>query len=204
MSISYPLTLPTTKSPAKVTLSFASAVALSQSQFSFAQQVQQFDGMAWLAEISYPPMTRADGAADMMAFLLKLNGRQGTFLLGDQTAGTPRGAATGTPLVNGANQTGQSLVTDGWTNSTTNILRAGDYISIGQRMYFILNDVNSNGSGQATLDVWPQIRDLPGDNSPIVTANCKALFRLASNAAPLYDVGYDKNYNISFSAVEAL
>lgn len=204
MSISYPLSLPSVKSPSRVVISASSAVAISRSPFTFATQVQKFAGQLWLAEITLPPMTRSDGAADWIAFLLKLNGQEGTFLLGDNTATTPRGTATGSPLVNGASQTGQSLITDGWTNSVTNILKAGDYISIGQRMYMVLNNVNSNGSGQATLDIWPALRESPGDNDVITTANCKCLFRLASNSVQVFDSAADFVYTVSFSAVEAV
>ena len=202
MPISYPLSLPSTNL-ARVTVSSSSAVAISRSPFSFAAQVQQFNGQLWNAEVTLPPLARAD-AEPWIAFLLKLNGQQGTFLLGDPAGKTPRGTATGTPLVNGASQTGQSLVTDGWTISVTNILRAGDYIQIGQRLYKVLNDVNSNGSGQATLDIWPRLRESPSDNASIVTASCVGLFRLASNAVPVYNAGADKNYQISFSAIEAV
>ena len=64
------------------------------------------------------------------------------------------GVATGTPLVNGANQnvtyaasTGtpsQTLVTDGWTNSTTGILKAGDVFTIAG--VFAMNPVPGEGS----------------------------------------------------------
>lgn len=68
------------------------------------------------------------------------------------------GVATGTPLVNGASQnvtyaaaTGanwsQSLVTDGWTVSTTNILRAGDVFTIAG--VFAVNPVPGEGAKQA-------------------------------------------------------
>lgn len=40
------------------------------------------------------------------------------------------GVATGTPLVNGANQTGSTLACDGWTNSTAGILNLGDIITL--------------------------------------------------------------------------
>lgn len=40
------------------------------------------------------------------------------------------GVATGTPLVNGANQTGATLACDGWTNSTNGILNLGDIITL--------------------------------------------------------------------------
>jgi len=65
------------------------------------------------------------------------------------------GVATGTPLVNGASQAvtyanavgtnwSQSLITDGWTNSTANILRAGDVFTIAG--VFAVNPVPGEGT----------------------------------------------------------
>ena len=84
-----------------------------------------------------------------------------------------KGVATGTPLVNGATQTGSSLVTDGWTNSTTGILKAGDVFTIagvysvnpvsgdstGVLQEFVVTaDANSGSStGPATLAIYPPI-----------------------------------------------
>jgi hypothetical protein len=93
------------------------------------------------------------------------------------------GVATGTPLVNGASQTStyadvkdtdtQSLVTDGWTASTTGILKAGDVITIAGvyavnpvtkatlgflKQFVVTADVNSGATtGPATLTISPAI-----------------------------------------------
>jgi hypothetical protein len=96
------------------------------------------------------------------------------------------GVATGTPLVNGGSQAvtyatakaatphnSQDLVTDGWTNSTTGILKAGDVITIagvysvnpiskqstGRLQNFtVLEDADSGAStGPATLKISPAI-----------------------------------------------
>lgn len=75
------------------------------------------------------------------------------------------GVATGTPLVNGASQnvtyenaTGsnwsQSLVTDGWTNSTAGILKAGDVITIDG--VFAVNPVP--GEGTTGKQVMPYLQ----------------------------------------------
>lgn len=93
------------------------------------------------------------------------------------------GVATGTPLVNGGSQgttweltknTGtQSLITDGWTNSTTGILKAGDVFTIANvfavnpvtkatlpflRQFVVVADADSGAStGPATLTISPPI-----------------------------------------------
>jgi hypothetical protein len=131
----------------------------------------------------------------------------GTFLLGDPAGKTPRGVATGTPLVNGANQAGKQLVTDGWTINIANILRAGDYIQVAtgatQRLYKNLTDANSNPSGQATFDIFPTLHEPPADNASIVTASAKGLFRLASNDTE-WSVDAAQLYGVAFEAIEAI
>jgi hypothetical protein len=93
------------------------------------------------------------------------------------------GVATGTPLVNGADQNvtyatakdtdSQTLITDGWTNDTAGILKAGDIIeipgvnSVNRRTredtgdlqtFTVLADAASGAStGPATLTIAPPI-----------------------------------------------
>lgn len=82
------------------------------------------------------------------------------------------GAYSGTPTVNGAGQTGSSLVTQAWGNSITGLLNIGDVftiagvfavnprskVSTGQLQNFTVTaTANSNGSGAATLSIYPAI-----------------------------------------------
>ena len=115
MAISYPLTLPTQTGIASVNLHAVNSVAISQSPFTYKQQVVAHTGQRWEAEVSLPPMKRSD-AEVWIAFLLSLKGQRGTFLMGDPNCATARGSASitpGTPVVNGADQTGDSLTVDG-------------------------------------------------------------------------------------------
>lgn len=119
------------------------------------------------------------------------------------------GIATGTPLVNGANQNTtydasgslnqQNLVTDGWTNSTTGILKAGDVITIagvfavnpitkqstGRLQNFVVKaDADSGAStGPATISISPAIitsgayrtvSAAPADNAAITVVSKKS------------------------------
>lgn len=206
MAISYPLALPTTTGIAKIRISANNVVGVSQSPFTSKQQVYKFSGQFWEAEISLPPMKRAD-AEYWISFLLKLNGSYGTFLLGDPNGATARGVATGTPLVKGASQTGSELITDGWTTSTTGILKAGDYIQLGSgsaaKLHKVLDDVDSNSSGEATLTLWPDLRSAPSDNAAIIVSGAKGLFRLSTNQQD-WDVNEASIYGMTFPAREAL
>ena len=90
------------------------------------------------------------------------------------------GAGGGTPLVNGASQTGSTIATDGWPNSTL-VLKAGDLVTFAtgpNLVYDITADVTSNGSGVATLPVSPNVfaGGSPGNNNAI-TITASVVFR---------------------------
>lgn len=209
MAISYPLATPTNKTIADINLIARNVVGVSTSPFSFKQQVYQYQGQRWEADITLPPMNR-DDAEQWVSFLMKLYGQKGTFLLGDPLGGTARGSAStaaGTPVVNGASQTGGTLAIDGLPASATGYLKAGDYIQLGSgataQLYKVLNDADSNGSGQTTLDIWPNLRSSPADGSTVVVSNAKGVFRLGSNET-IWNINKLSLYGIVFGAVESL
>lgn len=97
-----------------------------------------------------------------------------------------------TPLVNGANQSGNSIITDGWANSTQ-VLNRGDVVSFSgsnavnpisyrdtgrKRNFLVTADVTSDGSGNATISIAPDLNAdttsefqtvtaMPADNAPV-------------------------------------
>lgn len=202
MTITFPLTMPSSNFR-RLTIRANTVVGVTRSEFTLQTQVYKFTGQAWIAEVTLPILEREEAEA-WTAFLLKLNGPFGTFMLGDPTCATPRGVASGTPLIKGAGQQGQILITDGWTINTTNVLKAGDYIQISNELYKVLNDASSNGSGEATLDIFPILRQSYADNLGITTSSPKGKFRLIQDDVPIYNVNADHTYEIGFTAVEAI
>ena len=184
MAIAYPLPLPGFPDNSMVQISPLNTDAILESPHSLKQQVQRFDGQLWQAEIKLPDMPRAV-AAPWTAFLLAMNGRLGTVLVGDPYAATPLGVATGTPLVDGASQVGGTLNSKGWTPSVTGILKAGDYVQLGSgvatRLHQVLEDADSDAGGLAALTLWPDLRESPADGAAIVTNSPKGTFRLTTN-----------------------
>lgn len=212
MAYSYPLTLPTITGIRTINLRARNVVGISQSPFTLKQQVIAHSGQQWEAEITLPPMTRAEGE-EWVSFLVKLKGQQGTFLLGDPSGATPRGSASsapGTPLVNGADQTGGSLAINGAPASASGYLKAGDYIQLGTStsatLHKVLNDVTTNASGEASMDIYPSIRTAPSNESPgnvVVVSNAKGVFRLATNETN-WSINEVTHFGITFAAVEAI
>lgn len=206
MAISFPVSIPSVNSIRDVAFTMLDVVGVGESPYTLSQETYEHPGKRWSAEINLIPMKRAD-AELWVAFLASLRGRRGTFLMGDPVGRTPRGAATGTPLVKGASQTGGTLITDGWTAGVTGILKTGDWIQLGSgsssRMHKVLQDADSDGTGNATLELWPGPRTAPADNAAITVADCKTVWRLSSNERR-YDIATAQIFGISFSAVEAL
>ena len=202
---SYPLTLPTATGVITQNFSLTRAVAVTTSPFTFQTQVHQHQGEFWRTVISLPPMLRAN-ANIWLSFLLQLRGRRGTFKIGDQDAKTITGVATGTIRVNGASQTGNQVALDGFANNTNNVFKAGDYIQIGSYLYMVIEDVNSNGSGEANVKIEPALRsniETINDDTTVIYSNTTTLMRLDTNELGWQTDNVSK-YGISFSASEAL
>lgn len=205
MAYTYPLTFPSIGIKS-INIRARTVVGASVSPFTGQQQVYKHQGQWWEMEVTMPPMKR-DEAEQVAAFLLKMNGKYGTFLLGDPANTSPRGVGTGTPLVSGGSQTGDQLLTDGWTPSTTGILKAGDWIQLGTgsatRLYKVLDDVDSDLAGEATLNIFPSLRQSPANDAEVVVSSPKGQWRLATNETN-FSIDEASIYGITFACVEAL
>ena len=206
MAITYPRSLPSAMKFQQAAFRTNSVVAVAKSPFTGQEQAVAHQGQFWTAQLSMSPIERADAGA-ITAWFTSLNGREKTFLLGDPAAATPQGnasSAPGTPVVNGASQTGSALICDGAPNDATNYLKEGDYVQLGtgstSRLYMVLEDVTSDGSGNFTLNLWPNLRSSPANDDTLVVASTVGVFRLESNITQ-----WDLNtviYGFSFTAVE--
>lgn len=206
MAVSYPLTLPTYTGFKSVRFRMVRASVMSMSPFNYAQQTLEHPGQRWEADIVLPPMNKTSAKA-WIAWLASLNGFQGTFTMGDPDGATAAGDATGTPLVNGADQTGSTLVIDGATVSTTDWLKAGDYFQLGSgssaTLHMVTQDADSDGSGNVTLEIFPAIRTAPADNAALTVSSPVGLWRL-KEADTAWDLDRAAVYGLSFSATEAI
>ncbi len=168
--------------PSSQTWGLQSFTALHQSPFNGSIDTQDRDGEHWRLRMSYKQL-QGDRKAEVMSFLRKLNGAQHRFTMQDFSY-SRRGSAGGTPLVKGAAQTGKTLLVDGAPNSITNWLRADDQISIGNQLYVLDEDVDTDGSGNATLTVSPRIFIAPADDASIEIDTPKQLFVMITNYLP--------------------
>lgn len=194
MAITYPLPLPVSIGIAQITFRPINMVAISQSPFTFSQQVHAYAGEKWGADIVLPRMNKPS-AEPWMAWLTALRGRYGTFHLTDPANPTPRGTATAATITG-------ALGARSVTVDMTGTLLAGDYFSLGsgasKRLYKVLQDQ----SGDGTLEIWPALRAAASAATADLTA-ATGVFRLLTNA-PDWTIEGAAQYTSAFSCEEAL
>ena len=107
----------------------------------------------WLVTADWMGLTRVQ-FAPIQAFVIAQRGQWDNFTMLLPGHKAPQGVATGTPLVNGAGQSGRALATKGWSASVTGILKAGDFIGLtGQtKVYMVTADASSDAGGNAKQD----------------------------------------------------
>jgi hypothetical protein len=132
---------------------------------------------------TYPPIDMSTAAARTLLATIERVWRTGaTVALVHPGHATRLGGGTGAPLVNGAGQSGASLVTDGWTGANP-VLRAGDLLTVAGVPYTlrVTADV-SHSAGAATLAIDPPIAaaDAPSDNAALTVTGVTLLAYLAS------------------------
>lgn len=197
------IALPSKPAPRQIELGMNDMVASYSSPFTGSTQLQAWPGAdLWDATIALPKLTAPD-AAVWSAFLAECRGKLNVFYLSDPTYKGPQGTVKGVPVVNGVNNAMATVLnTRGWTANSFRLLLPGDYLQLGYWLHRVLNQVNSDGSGNATISIWPSSREATTDGQAINLNNPKGLFRLASNRRSVLS-DETRLSGVSFKAVEA-
>lgn len=176
---------PTTVGIQSMTMRLRSATAMTESVFTYDQQVFSHPGVRWEAEVTLPPMTRAQ-AKEYEGFFAGLRGMKETFTMGNPLHNV---SVTGT-ITGSANAT---QVTEALSGSFV----VGDYFSISDTLHIITEIVNST-----TIKIMPPLRDAV-TNATVDFSYPLGTWRLASN-----EIGWNINeasiYGFSFACIEAI
>ena len=186
--------------------------AISQSPWTGATQIAQFDLALWEAEIKTVLLNETDVLA-WQSFLVSMQGTYGTFLMGDPDRPAPKGkvgpSATAKVITAAAARSSTVRIQISNSISTTDpSFLAGDYIQLGSgstsRLYQLTQDITSTGgSFNADAHIQPPLRSAAALNDPVSIRKCVGLFRLSDDAVK-WPSSNTKMTQISFSAVEAI
>lgn len=202
----YPINFPSGLTVNNLQIKMLNSVAVVRSKFAYNRKAHNFTGEMWEMSGTLPLMNR-DTAEAYLAFIAKLKGKYGSFLFPLPTSiSSARGSWGGTPVVDGGSQTGDTLDIRGLPNNITGVARQGDYINLGTgattRMHKVLDDANSNGSGETTINIWPSLRTSPNDGDAVAYENIKANMCLKDDV-PI-DIDVNRLYFIALEMEEDL
>lgn len=196
------LTFPDGLVPDSMDINLVSNSKSFESVFNNTTITTTFPGQRWEISLEFNKLDQLDTTSELFklqSFLWSLDGMNGRFYC--PIFGNRGGVAKGTPLVNGATQTGTILVTDGWTPNTV-VLRQGQAIQIGTELKIVTADCVSSSGGAASIQFVPALRTSPADDDPIITDNPVGVFRLADNDQGQFTVAEGLLSTVSFDIVE--
>jgi len=193
-------TWPATVIPANSTLSWMDNTVSFKSPLSGTARTESRPGGRWHLSVTVIGL-KHDSVADtklklIEAYLYKLNGAEHRAVISDP-AYVRSGPGGGIPAVMGAGQTGLTLLTDGWPNSTT-VLYAGDRIGIADQMIPVVSDVISGPTGDASISLAHPIRTAPSDNALLNINNPTARYILANKPSFAAAPGIFKTVLVEF------
>ena len=196
-------TFPTSPKPSKVRVEYVTSTQVD-STHSGRRNVRQFGAQRWRLSAKFPSTMSREQFMPIYGFLLKQDGQFGTFQFTSPDLAVPRGTATGTPLVNGASQTGTSIITDGWDNSIST-LATGDILKFAghNKVYMVTDDATSDGAGNSTIQIRPPLMESPGDNEAITVNGVAFTVQVAADISG-YDVSGPLLYDFSLEMIEVI
>jgi hypothetical protein len=196
-------TFPTSPIPTSVAVTSASPTLLDMTH-SGRRNVRQLGAHKWALECSFPSTMSRAQFMPLFAFALSQAGRFGTFSFVSPDLATPQGGAGGTPLVNGASQTGTSVVTNGWTINSS-ALKAGDILKYSghDKVYMMTADAEADGSGNATLVHYPPLMSVIENDEVITVIDVPFTVQLSDDASK-YTVTGPLLYNFKMAMMEVI
>jgi hypothetical protein len=212
--------MPSSPKPSSIHFSMSDAVGETVSPFTRQTQEQEWPGGDyWELDIQLPPLTSRPRSGSVYnaawtqigtwrGWLAALHGKANVFSVGDPLATAPTGSpgASVPVCVNSTSEnqaTASYIYTSGWVASTSGLLLPGDYIQLGKRLHVVagVSSVDSDASGNATIEIWPSLRESAAGVS-IGLTNCTGLFRLADNKRE-FSENVTRLFGLTFKAIEA-
>lgn len=195
----YPLDLPDVEF-VSARLRIVRASTVVRSPFTGKTQAGELPFSLWALRFQLPVLDEEE-ARDWKVFVAQLHGQFGTFKAKiPGYTGPTTGYAGAQGLVNGADQTGLSLVTDTWANSSS-LFHKGNWFTVNDELKMITADVSSNGSGAATLAFEPALRESPANNAPITFLDPYCIMSPVSDDSG-WDIDAPELYSFAFEAAE--
>ena len=196
MAFTYPIQMPLRSDGRTVVQSYnlqmVNKIGVTESPFTFKQQIQDYNAMRWELTFTTAPLYGAD-AKNFRGFLNSLKGRLGMFYFPIPQSGVTYGT-------NGSQFEGADTLKLNTNNQTTNPLVAGTYLSQSNRLYMALEDYADTNT---PINVTPNLRSAIGNANTIYANNPIGTFRLSSNTSE-FAVDVTEGHSFTVACEEAL
>ena len=197
-------TFPSSPAPRDVAIS-SNQNTIVTTTASGRRQARQIDGQKFRLRLRFPVMTRTE-FAPILAFIMKQRSQMESFQYTPPSIDDSLGVASGVISVNGAISAGvTSVAIDGMANSTSGVFKAGDFFRFtGQsKVYMVVADVSSNGSGQGTLTFEPPLRSNVADNAVLIYSNVDFTVGLTGDIQE-FTIGTENYFQYEIDLIEVL
>ena len=197
-------TFPSSPAPRDVAISTNQNTIVTTTA-SGRRQARQIDGQKFRLRLRFPVMTRTE-FAPILAFIMKQRSQMESFQYTPPSVDDSLGVASGVISVNGAINAGvTSVAIDGMANSTSGVFKAGDFFRFtGQsKVYMVVADVSSNGSGAGTLTFEPPLRSNVADNNVLIYSNVDFTVGLTGDIQE-FTIGTENYFQYEIDLIEVL
>ncbi|MEK7952792.1 hypothetical protein [Luteolibacter soli] len=172
---------------------------LAESPFSGQAQAQRGQLERWSFVMKVRRLNRRE-AQVAEGFFLMLEAPFGLFRMPDPARRKPLGKATGNPILTAAATPGDRTISvSGFTPNVPGILKAGDWVQVGDQLSKVRADVNSSATGTATISLWPKIMRTVPDETPLIVRDAIGVFRFTSQAPEWEADAYERSRPYTFS-----
>jgi hypothetical protein len=205
-----------------------STTAFPPSEPASDDQVLPRDAIVWRCTLKFNPMT-ADEGRSMDALFAKLFGSRDTVALYDfarpDPAGDNRdrstipdsrftdgstftdgsvfdGGAAGVTVWGGWDAGSETILTDGWWQSTSGFMLAGDYFGIDDFLYMLTDDPVSDSEGRAYFSFAPPLQTDVAHLAVVTRSKATSEFRMVDDDQANRSVAPGLIYSYALSLVQ--
>ena len=160
----------------------------------------QIDGQRFKFSATYPPMRRSE-FSPVFAFIMKQRSQKETFQIAWPDLKNAKGDVSGTVLVNGVHNAGDTTIDiDGMTGT----LKAGDFVKFAghTKVYMVVADATAS-AGATTITIEPPLRSALADNEAVTYDNVQFTVRLTNDIQEFNTNDLD-TYRFEVDFIEAL
>lgn len=170
------ITWPTSLQPASCDFGRVRAEVELVSPSTRRTQVIRKGQPLWRADVTWK--VRAPKTALLRYLIDGLEGQAGGIMV--PHFGLPLSAIAASPIVQSTTAAGATSVpTFGWPFSVR-VLNENDFVQLGRRLYVVTANVDSNGSGVATIPLMTPLRTAAAASSPVIFIRPGCEMRLTS------------------------